>query len=143
VEEAGQLLRIGSVVFVASKQLIRTNVVTLGLGEGGDRSAVNRAVCIRVAGLSVGVSSWAGVWQGSGIEVEDVEEPGSFFWVSRFVDMSRTQDLIRHLRLPKAAKDDLTSFLESEPSGSLKANVTEDICPSLKATGFLTYEGSC
>lgn len=75
--------------------------------------------------------------------MEGAEGPGAFSPASRFVDMLRVQGLIKHLRLPKAVKDDPMSFLESEPSGSSKANVTEDICPSLKAAGFLTHEGSC
>lgn len=60
--ETGRRLRVGTVAAMEAIRSIRIDLVMLGLGEGGDRSAVNRAASIGVAGLPVGVSSWAEAW---------------------------------------------------------------------------------
>jgi hypothetical protein len=93
---------------------------------------------LRIGVLMLGLGAW---WRAGGV-VGDVERPG-FLSAVCFRVLWRTQGLTVHLRLPKAVSDDPMSFLESEPSGSSKAKVTEEICPSLKEAGFLTHEGSC
>ena len=57
--------------------------------------------------------------------------------------INRATFLTVHLRLPKVAKDDLSSWQAQEPLGSSKVKETEEICPYLKFSGLRVHKGSC